>query len=134
VPKTPDTTFQTDELPEDRTLLFVDDDAVFLERISRAMAERGFEVRSSTTAAKALALISEAPPAFAVVDLRLADGSGLDLIAALRDARPNSRVIMLTGYGSARCACLAAGASVVSRSCPMAAHSVGVSDLQQQRL
>jgi two-component system, response regulator RegA len=100
VPKTPDTTFQTDELPEDRTLLVVDDDAVFLERISRAMAERGFEVRSSTTAGKALALISEAPPAFAVVDLRLADGSGLDLIAALRDKRPNSRVIMLTGYGN----------------------------------
>jgi two-component system, response regulator RegA len=99
VPKTPDTTFQTDELPEDRTLLVVDDDAVFLGRISRAMAERGFEVRSSATAAKALTLISDAPPAFAVVDLRLSDGSGLDLIAAIRDARPSSRVIMLTGYG-----------------------------------
>ena len=92
--------FQTDELPEDRTLLVVDDDAVLLERMSRAMAERGFEVRSSKTAAKALALISEAPPAFAVVDLRLIDGSGLDLIAALREARPTSRIIMLTGYGN----------------------------------
>lgn len=98
--KTPDPTFQTDELPEDRTLLVVDDDAVFLERISRAMAERGFEVRSSTTAAKALTLMSEEPPAFAVVDLRLTDGSGLDLIAALRDARRTSRIIMLTGYGN----------------------------------
>jgi two-component system, response regulator RegA len=100
VPKNFDTTFQTDELPEDRSLLVVDDDAIFLERISRAMAERGFEVRSCTTAAKALALIHQAPPAFAVVDLRLADGSGLDLMAAIRDARPNSRMIMLTGYGN----------------------------------
>ena len=100
MPHISDTTFQTDELPEDRTLLVVDDDAVFLERMSRAMAERGFEVRSRSTAAMALALISEAPPAFAVVDLRLSDGSGLDVIAALRDARPNSRIIMLTGYGN----------------------------------
>jgi two-component system, response regulator RegA len=100
VQKTHDTIFQTDELPEDRTLVVVDDDAVFLERMSRAMAERGFEVRSSTTAAKARVLISDAPPAFAVVDLRLADGSGLDLIAALKDARPTCRIIVLTGYGN----------------------------------
>jgi two-component system, response regulator RegA len=78
------TTFQTDELPQDRTLLVVDDNSVFLERMARAMAERGFEVRSSSTVARALILVADKPPAFAVLDLRLADGSGLDVVAALR--------------------------------------------------
>jgi two-component system, response regulator RegA len=93
------TTFQTDELPEDRTLLVVDDDTVFLERMARAMAERGFIVRSSSTVAKALTLVAEEPPAFAVIDLRLADGNGLDVVAALKEARPAARTIVLTGYG-----------------------------------
>jgi two-component system, response regulator RegA len=100
VPESHCTTFQTDELPEDRTLLVVDDDTAFLERLSRAMAERGFEVRGCPTIAKAIALVSDSPPAFAVIDLRLADGSGLDVVAALRAARPSSRIIMLTGYGN----------------------------------
>jgi two-component system, response regulator RegA len=100
MPKHQDTIFQTDELPEDKTLLVVDDDAAFLERMSRAMAERGFEVRGSGTVARALTLVGEAPPAFAVIDLRLSDGSGLDVVAALRAARPSSRIIMLTGYGN----------------------------------
>ena len=95
-----DTVFQTDELPQDRTLLVVDDDVVFLERMTRALAERGFEVRGSTTVAKALAQVAEKPPAFAVVDLRLADGNGLDVVAALHALREDARMIVLTGYGN----------------------------------
>jgi two-component system, response regulator RegA len=97
---TEDTVFQTDELPADKTLLVVDDDAVFVERMARAMAERGFEVRSSTTVAKALSQVAEKAPAFAVVDLRLADGNGLDVVAALHAAREDARIIVLTGYGN----------------------------------
>jgi two-component system, response regulator RegA len=97
---TDETTFQTDELPADKTLLVVDDDSVFLERIARAMAERGFAVRSSTTVTEALSQVAEKPPAFAVVDLRLADGSGLDVVAALHAAREDARIIVLTGYGN----------------------------------
>lgn len=99
MPASAGTSFQTDELPEDKTLLLVDDDAVLLDRLSRAMAERGFEVRGSTSVAKALTAIGDQPPAFAVLDLRLADGSGLDVVAALRDARPSARIAILTGYG-----------------------------------
>jgi two-component system, response regulator RegA len=100
MPQDPNTHFQTDELPEDSTLLVVDDNSVFLERMARAMAERGFEVRSSSTVARALTLVADRPPAFAVIDLRLTDGSGLDVVAALRAARPSSRIVILTGYGN----------------------------------
>jgi two-component system, response regulator RegA len=96
----PDTNFQTDELPQDRSLLVIDDNSVFLERIARAMAERGFEVRSSPSFAQALTIIADKPPAFAVIDLRLAGGSGLDVVAALRSARRSSRIVILTGYGN----------------------------------
>jgi two-component system, response regulator RegA len=99
MPDRPNTSFQTDELPEDKTLLVVDDDIAFLERMTRAMAERGFIVRGSATVAKALALVAEEPPAFAIIDLRLTDGSGLDIVAALNEARPSARTIVLTGYG-----------------------------------
>jgi two-component system, response regulator RegA len=95
-----DVRFQTDELPDDRTLLIVDDDVVFLERLSRAMAERGFEVRSCTSVAKALYHIADNPPAFAVVDLRLSDGNGLDVVVALNAMSTDARIIVLTGFGS----------------------------------
>ncbi len=100
MPQSPDTSFQTDELPDDKTLLLVDDDAAFLERLTRAMAERGFEVRSSSTVAKALELVEANPPAFAVIDLRLSDGNGLDVVASLSGKRASARIIVLTGYGN----------------------------------
>lgn len=100
MPNLIDTSFQTDELPDDKTLLLVDDDVEFLERLTRAMAERGFEVRSSSSVAKAIELIEAKSPAFAVVDLRLADGNGLDVVASLSGIRPTPRVIVLTGYGN----------------------------------
>lgn len=84
----------------DRTLLIVEDDKAFLERLARAMEARGFVVRASETVADGLTQITRAAPAFAVVDLRLGDGNGLDVVSALKRQRPDARVIVLTGYGN----------------------------------
>lgn len=89
------------DLPEDKTLLIVDDDAPFRNRLTRAMAGRGFEVTDSVgTVAEALVLARNSPPAFAVVDLRLEDGDGLDVVRTLHESREDCRVVMLTGYGN----------------------------------
>jgi len=88
-------------LPEsERTLLIVDDDAPLCQRLARAMEKRGFVVSTAESVAEGVAAATGRPPAFAVVDLRLGDGSGLDVVSALRRARPNARVVMLTGYGN----------------------------------
>ena len=84
----------------DRSLLIVEDDRPFLERLSRAMETRGFSVTSCDTVADGLAQIGKSAPAFAVVDLRLGDGNGLDVVAALKRKRPDARAIVLTGYGN----------------------------------
>jgi len=84
----------------DRTLLLVDDDKAFLTRLERAMEKRGFEVRSAETVAAGLSAVDSAPPAFAVVDLRLEDGNGLDVVEALHKRRPDARAVVLTGYGN----------------------------------
>jgi two-component system response regulator RegA len=89
-----------DELP-DKSLLIVDDDAPFRQRLARAMEARGFIVTAAETAEEAMAHARKSPPAFAVVDLRLGtSGNGLDIVEALHQARPDARVIMLTGYGN----------------------------------
>jgi two-component system, response regulator RegA len=83
-----------------KTLLLVDDDKPFLTRLGKAMEARGFEVRLADTVAEGIAEVKKAPPQFAVVDLRLSDGNGLDVIAALHTAKPDARVVVLTGYGN----------------------------------
>lgn len=85
---------------EDRTLLLVDDDAPFLRRLARAMEGRGFSIETAASVAEGIALARARPPAFAVVDLRLEDGSGLDVVTAIREARDDTRIVMLTGYGN----------------------------------
>ena len=97
---TEDLSFRQDELPADRSLVIVDDDRAFLQRLARAMELRGFEVRSGHTVAEGIELIRQKAPAFAVVDMRLEDGTGLDVIAELSRARPDARAIVLTGYGN----------------------------------
>src|ERR1700730_14226211 len=88
-------------LPEsDRTLLVVDDDAPLCQRLARAMERRGFVVSTADSVATGPAAAPAHPPAFAVVDLRLGDGSGLDVVSALRAARPAARIVVLTGYGN----------------------------------
>jgi two-component system, response regulator RegA len=88
-------------LPEsERTLLVVDDDAPLCQRLARAMERRGFVVATAESVAAGVAAATAHPPAFAVVDLRLGDGSGLDVVSALRAARPGARIVVLTGYGN----------------------------------
>jgi two-component system, response regulator RegA len=88
------------EIGEDRSLLLVDDDEAFVRRLAKAMEKRGFvvEVAESVQAGRTIALTR--PPAYAVVDLRLEDGNGLDVVEAIRERRPDSRVVVLTGYGA----------------------------------
>ena len=87
-------------LPGDRTLLIVEDDKSFLQRLARAMESRGFTVTTAESIAEGLACLETASPAFAVVDMRLADGNGLEVISALKRRRPDARAIILTGYGN----------------------------------
>jgi two-component system response regulator RegA len=84
----------------DRSLLIVEDDKPFLERLARAMETRGFAVTACESVADGLNQIAKAAPAFAVVDLRLGDGNGLDVVSALKRKRPEARAIVLTGYGN----------------------------------
>jgi two-component system, response regulator RegA len=101
-------------LPEaGRTLLIVDDDEPLCQRLARAMERRGFIVSTADSVALGVAAASEHPPAFAVVDLRLADGSGLEIVKALRKARPSARIVMLTGYGNIATAVAAVKAGAV---------------------
>ena len=85
---------------EDNTLLIVDDDRAFLQRLARAMETRGFAVEAAGSVNEGLALLRQRAPAFAVVDMRLDDGNGIDVIAALKELRPDSRAVVLTGYGN----------------------------------
>ena len=82
------------------TLLIVDDDKPFSTRLARAMEVRGYSVRVADSVAEGLIAIEALAPAFAVIDMRLGDGSGLDVIARLKDKRPDARGVILTGYGN----------------------------------
>jgi len=85
--------------PDTPTLLVVDDDEPFRVRLGRAMAERGFAVTLAADAEAALRSLTE-PPEYAVIDLRMPGKSGLELLQVLHERDPNTRVVMLTGYGS----------------------------------
>ena len=89
-----------EDLGADRSLLLVDDDEPFLKRLAKAMEKRGFEVETAESVAQGTAIATARPPAFAVVDLRLEDGNGLDVVEVLRERRPDCRVVVLTGYGA----------------------------------
>ncbi len=97
----------------DRDLLLLDDDAALRGRLGRALESRGFQVRQAEGVAAARAAIAQAAPAFAVLDMRLEDGSGLSVVETLRDARPDVRVVMLTGYGNIATAVAAVKAGAV---------------------
>ncbi|MEM0923237.1 MAG: ActR/PrrA/RegA family redox response regulator transcription factor [Pseudomonadota bacterium] len=88
------------DIGPDPSLLIVDDDAPFRQRLARAMEKRGFVPSMAESVSEGLSLARQSPPAFAVVDLRLEDGNGLDVVETIRDIRPDSRVIVLTGYGA----------------------------------
>jgi two-component system response regulator RegA len=94
------TTATAAALPNERSLLIVEDDKSFLQRLARAMEGRGFVVTTAESVADGLLQVEKAAPAFAVVDMRLGDGNGLDVISAMKKRRPEARAIILTGYGN----------------------------------
>ena len=88
------------EIGEDKSILLLDDDEPFLRRLAKAMEKRGFDVETAGTVTAGRAIASARPPAYAVVDLRLEDGNGLDVVEVLRDKRPDAKIVVLTGYGA----------------------------------
>ena len=88
------------DLGPDKTLLLVDDDEPFLRRLAKAMEKRGFVVETAGSVAAGRAIATARPPAYAVVDLRLEDGNGLNVVEVLREKRADTRVVVLTGYGA----------------------------------
>jgi two-component system, response regulator RegA len=88
------------DIGEDRTLLLLDDDDAFLKRLAKAMEKRGFDVEMAGSVAAGKAIATARPPAYAVCDLRLEDGNGLDVVEVLRERRPDCRIVVLTGYGA----------------------------------
>ncbi len=88
------------DLGPDRSLLLVDDDELFLKRLSKAMEKRGFEPEMANSIEKGKDVVESRPPAYAVIDLRLEDGNGLDVVELLRERRPDCRIVVLTGYGA----------------------------------
>ncbi|MCJ8308615.1 MAG: ActR/PrrA/RegA family redox response regulator transcription factor [Rhizobiaceae bacterium] len=82
------------------SLLLVDDDRPFLQRLGRAMESRGFDVTTAETVREGISHVGQKPPDYCVVDMRLDDGNGLDVVSALQDKGADTRVVVLTGYGN----------------------------------
>ncbi len=85
---------------EDKSLLIVDDDDPFRDRLSRAMEKKGFQVKNAKNVDNAIELIKTSPPKFAVIDLRLEGGNGLEVVKEINNSKKDSRIVMLTGYGN----------------------------------
>ena len=85
---------------EDRSLLIVDDDDPLRMRLARAMEKKGFQVKDAKTVENAVKMVISSPPKFALVDLRLEDGNGLDVVKEINKVKKDSRIVMLTGYGN----------------------------------
>ena len=101
------------DIPGERTVLIVEDDKSFLQRLAKALESRGFIVTTAESVADGLLQVERGAPAFAVVDMRLGDGNGLDVISALKLSRPEARGIILTGYGNIATAVAAVRAGAV---------------------
>ena len=98
---------------EDASLLILDDDSPFRTRLGRAMSQRGFDVNAVASVAEAKDAARLNPPAYAVLDMRLEDGNGLDVVEEIHRRRPDCRVVMLTGYGNIATAVAAVKAGAV---------------------
>ena len=83
-----------------KSLLIVDNDNPLRDRLARAMEKKGFQVTQAENVEKGISQVNKAPPAFAIVDLRLGDGSGLEVVKEIQKFKKDSRVVMLTGYGN----------------------------------
>ena len=97
----------------DRSLLVLDDDAPLRLRLSRALEQRGFDVRQASSVSEAIELVRQSTPAYAVLDLRLEDGNGLQVVGVIRERRSDARCVMLTGYGNIATAVAAVKAGAI---------------------
>jgi two-component system response regulator RegA len=97
----------------DRSLLVLDDDGPLRIRLGRALEARGFIATLAASVEEAKAAVRASPPAFAVLDMRLEDGQGLQVVEAIHAARPDARVVMLTGYGNIATAVAAVKAGAI---------------------
>tara|TARA_Y100001970_G_scaffold94771_1_gene119424 strand:+ start:1681 stop:2238 length:558 start_codon:yes stop_codon:yes gene_type:complete len=84
----------------EKSLLIVDDDNPFRERLARAMEKKGFTVLQAESVKKGVIVANAHKLNFGVVDLRLNDGNGIEVVREIQKTSPSSRVIMLTGYGN----------------------------------
>lgn len=89
-----------DALGDDTSVLIVDDDRPFLQRLGRAMESRGFDVKLAESVQEGMNIAEQDAPAFAVVDMRLQDGNGLELVDKIKAYRPDCKAVILTGYGN----------------------------------
>ena len=96
----PATPAAKEKISGERSLLIVEDDFSFLQRLAKALEQRGFAVTTAESVSDGLLQVEKSAPAYAVVDMRLGDGNGLDVISALKRRRPDARGIILTGYGN----------------------------------
>ena len=85
---------------DNKSLLIVDDDNPFRERLARAMESKGFSVTQAQSVKKGINLVKTKKVSFAVVDLRLGDGNGLEVVKEIQLSNSKSKIIMLTGYGN----------------------------------
>lgn len=88
------------DVDQKATILIVDDDKPFLVRLGRAMEARGFNALTANSISSGLEIANQTPPAYAVVDMRLEDGNGIELVEKLRECQPDCRSVILTGYGN----------------------------------
>ena len=88
------------KLEKDNSLLILDDDQPFLKRLSAAMEKRGFNVLPVSSMTEFDGIIETVCPNYAIFDLRLNDGTGLDAVESIRKKNPGSKIIVLTGYGA----------------------------------
>ena len=82
---------------QDKSLLIVDDDNPFRDRLARLMEKKGFKVTQAESVKSGIQKARENKPAFAVIDLRLGDGSGLEVVKEIQQSKKESKIIMLTG-------------------------------------
>jgi two-component system response regulator RegA len=126
-----DDTTEIGTIEGDASLLIVDDDKPFLTRLARAMEGRGFAVDTAESVEEAVAKARANPPAYAVVDMRLGDGNGLDVVAAIREGREDARTVILTGYGNIATAVTAVKLGAAPPENPMSADRVRWEHIQR---
>jgi two-component system response regulator RegA len=90
----------SDSREEKPSILIVDDDEVYRNRLARAFVDRGYDVRTAGDYDSAVATANEDSPELAVLDLKMPGKSGLELVKALREIDPATKTVVLTGYGS----------------------------------